>query len=263
MNQPTARPFPVVDIDAHPPLSTLPVDHIGDMDNSLFFDRLSHAGIDIACGRLLPPPGFFDAHAPEEAIALLNCGALNLARANSRYLPALWIHPACPEYSIAQIQEYSAAGVRMIGLDARFLEAPALLPILSCAQSLNMTLSLHGENLAQIDALAARFPDLRILIGGLGSSGYMPAPAFNLMKAHDHLMINLSGSIWGGNYVLHEWCSRLGAHRLLFGSGYPFSNPAGKLAALRWELRDQPDSVHEQIFSKNALLLTGAKGGIG
>ena len=88
----------------------------------------------------------------------------------------------------------------------------------------------------------------------------MPERAYHLLEKHPNLMINLSGVIWGCNYALHEWCARLGSGRLLFGSGYPFSNPAGKLAAIRWELRDQPASVHEQIFSKNALLLAGAEG---
>ena len=260
MAQTTAFSFPVVDIDAHPPLSPQPVNHIGELDETLFFSRLTHAGIDIACGRLLPPPGFFETHEPDEAIDLLNSAAFALAQREPRYLPALWIHPAYPDFSVAQLAKYAPLGVRIIGADGDRPDHPAFLHILSYVQEFGMTVALHGENISQIDALAARFPNLRLLIGGLGSTGYMPARAFDLMQAHKNLMLNLSGVIWGCNYALHEWCSRLGADRLFFGSAYPFSNPAGKLAALFWELRDQPASVHEQIFSQNALRLTGAEG---
>lgn len=260
MSQTTARPFPIVDIDAHLPFLPMQIDHIGELNETLFFDRLTRAGIDIACGILTPPPGFFETHHPCEAIDLLNGAAFSLAQSNSRYLPALCIHPACPDFSIAQLEKYALLGARMIGIDADLLVHPALPPILARAQSLNMTVTLHGEGISQAAELAALFPSLRILIGGLGSTRYMPARAFELMQAHKNLMLNLSGVIWGGNYVLHEWCSRFSADRLFFGTGYPHSNPAGRLAALFWELRDQPASVHEKIFSKNALKLTGAEG---
>lgn len=256
----SAHPFPVVDTDAHPPLSACPIEHTGELDEALFFSRLTRAGIDIACGRLLPPPGFFETHEPAEAIGLLNSAAFALSQREPRYLPALWIHPACPDFSVSQLAKYAPLGVRMIGADGGRSDHPAFLHILSHAQEFGMTVALHGESISQIDALAARFPGLRLLIGGLGSTGYMPARAFELMKQHKNLLLNLSGVIWGCNYALHEWCSRLGPDRLFFGSGYPFSNPAGRLAALRWELRDQPASVHEKIFSQNALRLTGAEG---
>ena len=81
-----------------------------------------------------------------------------------------------------------------------------------------------------------------------------------LMQLHPNLSINLSGAVWTYNYALHEWAQRFGADRIFFGSGYPFCNPAGKLAAVRWELRDQPDSVCERILCRNALSLLGAEG---
>lgn len=261
MNQMTSHPFPVIDIDAHPPFSSLPIDHLGELTQSRFFGRLIAAGIDIACGRLLPPQGFFEAHAPGEAIALLNSAALTLAKSDSRYRPSLWIHPDCPDASVSQLEESRKSGARLFELDAPWLSHPGLTPILSAAQALGMTAVLHGEKIDQADELAARFPALPLLVGGSGSAGYMPAPAEVLLKKHENLSVNLSGVIWGCNYALHEWCSRLGPDRLFFGSGYPFSNPAGRLAAFQWELRDQPDSVREQIFGKNALRLVGAEGG--
>ncbi len=259
MEPATSPRIPIVDIDAHPPLTPMPVDHIGELSAISLLDRLSRAGIDIACGRLTPPPGFFDAHAPEDAIAALNRGALNLMQTDSRYLPALWIHPDCPDYSMDQLGQYTPLGVRMIGVEAKWLDHPGMQPILTRAQTLDMVVSLQDETISQADELAGQFPSLAVLIGGLGSSGYMPAITFDLLQSHSNLLLNLSGVIWGFNYALHEWTERLGADRLFFGSGYPFSNPAGKLAALRWELRDQADSVCRQIFSENALQLAGAE----
>ena len=261
MVQTTALPFPVVDIDAHPPFSSLPVDHLGELTQSLFFNRLNSAGIDIACGRLLPPQGFFEAHAPGEAISLLNSAALTLAKSDSRYLPTLWIHPDCPGFSVSQLEEYEKSGVRLLEIDADWLCHPGLSPILSCAQALGMAAVLHKETISQADILAAQFPSLRILAGGLRSTGYMPAAVHELLMKRQNLSFNLSGTICLLNYALHEWTDRLGADRLFFGTGYPFSNPAGKLAAFQWELRDQPASVREQIFGQNALRLVGAEGG--
>ncbi len=260
MQQAALPRIPVVDIDAHPPFSPMSVDHIGFLDTATFFTRLSRAGIDIACGSLTPPPDFFKTHAPEEAISLLNRGAMTLSAAEARYLPALRIHPDFPDFSLSQLEEYASLGVRMIDIDGQHLPHPSMKTILARAQSLSMTVALYGENIAQAEELAAQFPDLRILMGGFGSLRYLPERAFRVMQAHSNLSLNLSGTVWTYNYVLHEWTQRFGADRLFFGSGYPFCNPAGKLAAVRWELRDQPDSVRERILYKNALDLLDAEG---
>ena len=262
MNRIAAFSFPIVDIDAHPPLSSLPVDHIGELDTETFFTRLNAAGIAIACGRLLPPPCFFEMHGRGEAISLLNRAALDLAKNDSRYLPSLWIHPDCPDFSIAQLKEYASFGVRLFEIDAPWLSHPSLAPILSAAQSLGMTAILHGEKIAQADELAAQFPTLSMVVSSLGSAGYMPAAVHELFAKRENLSFCLSGIICLLNYGLHEWTDRLGANRLFFGTGYPFSNPAGKLSGLRWELRDQPESVVKAILNKNTLRLVGAEGGL-
>ena len=57
--------------------------------------------------------------------------------------------------------------------------------------------------------------------------------------------------------MLHEWCKQLDTERLLFGSGYPDCNPATKVAAAKWELRDQSDVVKQKIFCENAAKLFG------
>ena len=256
-------PLTIVDIDAHPPFSLITADHIGELNTESFFIRLNSAGIDAACGRLIPPPGFFEMQPPNEAITRLNRAAWDLAAVNSGYFPALWIHPGCPDASIAQLEKYGTSGVRLFEIDASQLTHPDLPGILARAQSLGMTLMMHGEKIAQADELAAQFPALNMLVGGLGSAGYMPAPTYELLMKHANISINLSGIYCSFNYVLHEWTERFGPDRLFFGTGYPFSNPAGKLAGVRWELRDQPDSVRSRIFNENALRLLGAEGRLG
>ena len=260
MNQTDSFRIPVIDIDAHPPLCPMSVDYIDRIDADIFFARLNRAGIDIACGSLTPPPDFLKTHTPEEAVTLLNRGAMALSAADSRYLPALRIHPDCPDFSISQLDEYAPLGVRLIDIDGCHLPHPSMKAILTRAQSLNMTVSLYGENIAQAKEMAEQFPNLRILMGGLGSLRYMPNRAFSLMQTYPNLFLNLSGTVWTFNYSLHEWAQRFGINRLFFGSGYPSCNPAGKLAAVRWELRDQPVSVFERILCKNALGLLDAEG---
>jgi predicted TIM-barrel fold metal-dependent hydrolase len=49
----------------------------------------------------------------------------------------------------------------------------------------------------------------------------------------------------------------LDTERLLFSSGYPGCNPATKVAAAKWELRDQSDVVKQKIFCENAAKLVG------
>lgn len=253
------RQIPIIDADAHPPYCPMDIDHIGELSSEKFLDRLNQTGIGYACGRLTPPQDFFLAHPTEEAVSLLNEAAFALAAGDARYFPALWVHPDCPSFSIEQMDEYAARGVRMLEADAECLDHPGLAPILAHAQTTGMIVSLHKETLEQTDRLASQYPGLSILAGGLGSSIYMPDRTCALLDAHPNLYINLSGAVWSFNYVLHEWTQRLGTERLLFGTGYPFCNPASKVAAVNWELRDQPDSVASRLLYLNAAGLLGVE----
>ncbi len=253
-------PYSMIDMDAHPPLVPMHVDHIGIMDAKSFFTRLFLAGIGGACGTPAVPTEFLEIHGAEQAVSLKNEGALRLAIEYPKYCPVLSVHPDCAAHSIEEMKRYAAQGVKMLEIEAAWRKHPELNCILECAQALGMTAVLQGETPDQAQDLAGRFSSLRLLVGGLRSKGYMPAVAYELMQECPNVYINLSGVIWGLNYGLHEWTQRLGAERLFFGTGYPFCNPAAKAAAVRWELRDQPPCVTKLVLSENARRLLGAEG---
>lgn len=255
-------PYPVIDIDAHPPLVPMHIDHVGTMDAERFFERLSCAGIGMVCGTPALPNDFFEIHGAMRAVSLRNEGALRLASEDPRYCPVLSVHPDCAAHSVEALEKYAALGVKMLEVEAAWLKHCGLDPILERAQSLGMTVIVQGETIAQARELAGRFSALRLLVGGLRSKGYMPAAAHELMRECPNVGIVLSGVIWGLNYGLHEWTERLGAERLFFATGYPLCNPAAKIAAVKWELRDQPNSVRERVLNQNARRLLDGEGNI-
>ncbi|MBQ8509454.1 MAG: amidohydrolase family protein [Clostridia bacterium] len=223
----------IIDIDAHPPVDAASFAH--------FFDRLNDAGIGLACGTL------YAASAPDGGMARrLNEASLALAKREPRYIPALWGHPDCAD----QVEQ-----ARMIEIDGAWLDGAA--EVLAAAQERGLPVSLRGESPAAAIMLAERYPSLKLICGGFFSRGFMPAQAAEVLAACPNVYLNLSGGIWIGNYVLHEWSRKLHIDRLLFGTGCPDGNPAAKLAAMKWELRDADEEVHSGIYRENARKLLG------
>ena len=242
----------MIDMDAHPPFFTMNMDYLGEINCSKFFAQLKRAGIDTACGTLFVQPQFFEQQDIAEAIKQLNKKTMELALLEPRYIPVLWVHPECAVDSLEQLKQYLPLGARIIEVEAAWLEDTKMQPILLYAQEKNVALSLRGATPEQIISLTESFPTLKILVGGISDRAFTPTRTKEILEKCSHVYLKVSGLMWSGNYVLHEWSNRLNKERLLFGTGYPDCNPATRVAAAVWELRDQSESVNNMIFSCNA-----------
>ncbi len=210
----------IIDVDAHPP--------IDEKKREEFYKTLSLLGITRALGAPL-----------EEGMTKKESNLLAIRNFNCR---SMWGHPDCAD---------TLEGASLLTVDSAWL--PEAEEILRIAESKRIPVLLRNENESQIRALAREYPSLPLIVGGSGSRVAKPSLAYELMRDLPQVYLNLSGAVWTYNYVLHEWIQRLPTHRLLFGTDYPYANPASKLAALRWELRHTAASVTEAILGGNAL----------
>ena len=247
----------MIDMDCHPPFDVADIDYIGKVSRKEFFANLERAGISKACGTLLIPAEFWDSHEISEAIQEVNERTMELACMESRYIPVLRAHPDCTEVTLSQLEKYVPLGMRIVETNGAWIERAEMIPILTYAQEQNIVLSLQNVTTEQVLVLAEKFPSLTMIVGGLTDRVFSPVCAKTILSICPQVYLKLSGFIWSCNYYLHEWCNQLDKKRLLFGSGYPDCNPATRVAALRWELRDQSDVVKQKIFSENATKLFG------
>lgn len=249
----------IIDMDAHPPFEKMNINYTGDTDNVLFFERLAAAGIDKACGTLIPPDGFFGTYGASEAVRLLNQKSYELSKSEPRYIPMLNVHPDCALFSAAQMKEYAALGVNAVEIDAQWLDRDEIIPILDCADELGMLVKLINENISHVTKLASKYPMLKIMAIGFSCKYTMPEKVHEVLKNHPNVYVSMSADIWVYNYMSHEWCGKIGVSRFLFGTAYPYANPASKLAAVKWELRDQNETAQNNIFYENALKVLSRK----
>ena len=250
----------IVDADAHPPFEAMEIPNVGLMTQELFFGRMRRLRADAVCGTLTPPAAWLEAP-PEDAPERLNAEALRLAERYPEYIPAVWVHPACPESSLRQMEQCAARGVKLAGeFCPEWLENPFREPamrILALAAELGMAVSLRSKRPEEAEAVADAAPGVTLL-AGVGIAGVRDGAA--LLGRRPGMYLKLSGTELLLNYLLHEKIGALPADRLIFGTGYPGGNPGAKLGSLRWELRDASADTVRAVLGGNAarLLMEGS-----
>ena len=247
----------IVDADAHPPIEEMTLEHLGAVSAGLFLNRLARAGVDVACGTMTLPEG-----APgndPDRLSEINRRAYELSvSSHGQYRMAVWVNPRCGSLSAELLVHYAAKGALMAGdIQPEWIEEdPAgLQVIMNAARDYDLPVNAHCKGVEQVEKLARRYPDVRLLIGG-GSSGIAPLAAIDVMNRYANLYLLLSSAGMTANYVLHSLIERLPAQWLVFGTDYPFCNPAAKRAAAEWELRDTAPEIREAILSGSAIALT-------
>lgn len=177
------------------------------------------------------------------ALRRCNEAAELLAQREKGYILSMWGHPAC-------IDQLSRA--KMLEIHPSWVNESA--EVLAFAAAHKIPVCFRGKLDACI-SLAKAYPDARFLMGELSYPTCMPREICALTEDCTNVLINLSSPIWSGNYVMHEWITRIPVEKLLFGSAFPAANPAAKISAFRWELRDMKESTCERIFYQNAVQL--------
>ena len=221
------------DIDAHPPTEK-------NMRPG-FFQKVSELGVSHICGTFAvkEPPD-------EKTAALLNKAAKRLSVTEARYLPAFWGFPGLLEKSGTAKMLYVDAGMGQ-GRDE----------VLRYAEQSKKPVFLCHETPESTREILEKFPKASVIAGGQGASGFEPLQTVSMLNAFPNFYLNLSAGIWTVNYVLHELIKKMPVRQLLFGSGFPYTNPASRLAAVKWELRDTDVSSCEHVFYQNARALLG------
>lgn len=247
----------IIDTDARPPFGDTEIDHIGILTQALFFERLQKANIETAAGTLLLPSSLCSAPMTDDLLRRVNGSALALADTHpDRYIPGIHVTPDLPDVSCAEIERYAVEGVSILGeIETVWLDDPRyhqpLSEILSCAAQYRMTVSIHPAHPDHLCMWADRFPALNFMYGDRDCR-ITPAQSEVLLREHPNLYLRLSQDIFLANYYLHTYADRFPTGQLLFGSGYPHSNPAARTAVCLWELRDQTEETKRKIFYENA-----------
>ncbi|MGW1279621.1 amidohydrolase family protein [Streptomyces tsukubensis] len=112
-------------------------------------------------------------------------------------------------------------------------------------------LDRDGSRVADLVALARRFPGVRFVLGHSGI-GNIDLYALTLIRDEPNILLETSG---GYTCVAAAALSRLGAERVVFGSEFPLQHPSVELAKFR-ALRLSPDEWR-QVAWDNAHRLLG------
>jgi hypothetical protein len=108
----------------------------------------------------------------------------------------------------------------------------------------------HAEAVEAAKEMAAAFPTLQFIFGSMGGPDWKRA--LNLGK-----LINVHLETSGSFDVekIEEAVEKVGAHKVLFGSDLPFSDPASEIALIR--ASNVPKDAMIKVFDQNAVKLFG------
>lgn len=217
--------------------------------------ELEEAGITHICGSVLQwgkPQSFSDLRA-------LNREALALREAlGDFYTPGFHIHPAYPRESCQEVEFMRSRGVNLIGELVPYLhgwgdfDERNLFEILESAQS--MVCCYHTPWDFGMDGILAAFPHITFVAAHPGDRDRVEGH-ISLMKKHENLYLDLSGTGLFRLGLLKHLVSQVGAERILFGTDYPICNPRMYVQAVYGE--DISDGDREKIFSENAMRILG------
>jgi len=174
------------------------------------------------------------------------------------------VSPKDGEEALQQVEsahQYGAKGLRMFPQHHQYRldDDPTLVSILTLAQEYDMVVQipcrimLHWGlpqlDVREIDGIAARFPKLKIMTGGLNYSELRDL--LGLMRRRDNVTFEISClQVFDGIKTVVE---KIGADRLFFGTGMPLQYPSPGIAKTANALISDEDK--EKIFGLNAIKL--------
>ncbi|HID26656.1 MAG TPA: amidohydrolase [Methanosarcinales archaeon] len=130
---------------------------------------------------------------------------------------------------------------------------PIIYSILDLLNIYNLPLLLHTDlvarntNMAIVDKIATKFPELKIIAAHAGKND---SNTVSVLQKHENVYIESS---FASLIVLKKILIKLGAERIIFGSDLPYSHPKIELAKL--EILELSPSDKKKILSDNILNL--------
>lgn len=226
---------------------------------------LRRAGIARACGapvRRLQPDSF----AP---IRALNDMALALRDRFPEFcLPGIHVHPRFPQESCAELDRCCGGeGVRWVGELVGYMmgygeefASPDALTVLGHAGRRGAVVNFHCNDLEVIERLCRALPGTTLVLAHPGGSAPEQFRArLALVARYPNLHMDISGSGVDRYGILRRGIDAAGADKFLFGTDYPFNNPAVYVQGVRFERLT--DEERAAIFSRNFRRLVRLKSG--
>ncbi|MFF5295265.1 amidohydrolase family protein [Paractinoplanes globisporus] len=232
----------------------------GDAEPAGLLDALDEAGIDravVCAGGLLPldrlAAQITDGGRAE--VSADNDGVRRAcARSGGRLLPFYFADPE------RDVEAYAKKAFDFRGLEISpavhggRLDDPAVSELAAIAEAAGhpvylVTVSRPGARPADLLALAARFPRVTFVWGHCGHHG-LDVSGLGTIAARPNIVAELSGCL---TVTARLAVSRLGSHRVLFGTEYPLQDPGvelRKIAAL-----DLDPSDRQAVLGANACRL--------
>ena len=214
--------------------------------------ELEKAGITHICGSVLQmkaPKAFSDLRA-------LNREALALRELlGDFYNPGFHIHPAYVRESCEEVEFMHRQGVHLLGELVPYIhgwgdfDEKNLFQILEAAPR-GMVCSYHTPWDFSMENLLSAFPGIIFVAAHPGDRDRV-AEHIALMKKHENLYLDLSGTGLFRLGLLKHLVSQVGAERILFGTDYPICNPRMYVQAVYGE--EIADCHREKIFFENGM----------
>lgn len=180
------------------------------------------------------------------------------------YVPGMMVHPNYVNQSIAEMEDFYARGVRLIGELVPYSHGwedyacKGFSDILDRASELGMIVSIHSMDNDQMDEMVRRHPGCVIVFAHPGEYPNFTRHMERLAMS-ENAYLDLSGTGLFRHGMLRHALDLFGADRFLFGSDYPVCNPAMFVGGVR----DDPlltDGEKTAILAGNARRLFAEAG---
>lgn len=179
-------------------------------------------------------------------------------RDNERLFGYLVVNPSYPEESIKLMRsamaspKFLAVGF-FAGASMPYPNLDDYKDILNAYRRFARPVFVHtptGEAVSAAVEMAKAFPSLRFILGSMGGADWKRCIPHSRQL---NILLETSGSF--DSEKVEEAAEHFGAHRLLYGSNAPLSDPASEMALIRSS--DLSDDAKEKILSGNALRWLG------
>jgi hypothetical protein len=178
--------------------------------------------------------------------------------------PRLGLETAFKDVDIC-LKEYGFVGVKLNGAQEEYFidDEEMVLPVIERIAELGGALAFHcGADAYEythpfrVAKVAARFPDLKILLAHMGGVGVPNLHKATVEFAAQHANMHLIASAAQSQAILKA-IDVLGAERVCYGTDTPFALMHVELARFRALLRDRTDEERDLVMGGSLLRVLG------
>ena len=255
----------IIDSHIHPPLSDgsnfnwFP-ESLAIASPNEYVGYLKDAGITRCCGAVIARPKGDDDSAN---IARMNQSALEFGhKVGDFYMPGFQLDLTDPDKACSDLDYYyHKEGVRWIGemfiqsLNQNSLIAAGAFEVYDLAQNLGIPVSIHNSRMNIISQICNEFPRLNVVLSHVEMSQGDLMAWLDFVRQHTNLYIDPAPSITSRFGLIKKIVQEVGAHKVVFGSGFPIRSP--KTAVASYLGSGLNDLQLESVMSLNFKQLTG------